>query len=87
MRFRRPVGILTPIVVSVFLMTRHYPAEQSAAPRRILTLISGAFKDVFPFGARHKPANDLAASLEVLLIAVLFEGAPAAAGFAVLIRS
>ncbi len=76
-----------PIMVSVFRMTPHYPTEQSPAPRRILTLISWAFKDVFPFGARHKSANDLASSLEVLLIAVVFEDAPGAAGFGVLIRS
>ncbi len=35
--------------------------------------VADALKDVFPFAARHKAANDLVVSLELLLIEALYE--------------
>ena len=42
--------------------------------------VADALKDVFPFTARHKAANDLATSLEALLIEALYEAEGVYAG-------
>lgn len=42
--------------------------------------VADALKDVFPFTARHKAANDLLTSLEALLIETLYEAEEVCAG-------
>jgi hypothetical protein len=42
--------------------------------------VADALKDVFPFTARHKAANDLATSLQALLIEALYEAEGVYAG-------
>jgi len=44
------------------------------------TQVADALKDVFPFTARHKAANDLVTSLEALLIETLYEAEGVYAG-------